>query len=351
MHILCITPMYPEAKNPAFGIFIHNLNQQLSKQSHTIEVLHRPDGDRGIFSYLHLLFTALRYALQKSKPDIIHGHYLGPAAFIACLLGILKRCPVVLTAHGSDIEAAKHRLIRIAWRLLFFFSAGIHFVSKPLMLRAQKLIGPIAKSTLAWPLGIDTAVFQPHPLKKITSSPLQLLCVGRLSKEKGWDDTIAAIARLRDSGHDVVLTACADGDRRWFHQLLNKYNVASLVTLTGFQPPTALAKIYALAHLLLVPSWREGFGLVGLEAMAVGTPIITTGVGGMGEYIRDSFNALVIPVHNPVALADAVLQLANDQKLYSQLYKGGLQTAGQYSVAHSAEKITKFFQQIINSIA
>lgn len=345
MRIVCVTPMYPEAKNPAFGVFVKALNDQLQGLGHTIEVLRRGDGKRGAVSYVRLLAASFRHAAKRPRPDIIHGHYLGPATIIASLLGFITRRPVVLTAHGSDIEAAQHCLVHAAWRVLLGCCSGLHVVSHALAARARELVGALPANLLVQPIGVDTALFAPQQLAAWELPRLRLLMVGRLSPEKGWSDALSALALLRQQGYDAVLTACGDGNRPWFAQQLDDHAVAASVDITGFVPPTALPALYANAHVVLVPSWREGFGLAGLEAMAVGTPVVSTIVGGLADYVRDGVNACVVPAHDPAALAAGVVRISENPALRTLLRQGGIATAERYSVVETARALLHFYEQ------
>ena len=97
-------------------------------------------------------------------------------------------------------------------------------------------------------------------------------------------------------------------------------------------PPTdeALARLYSDSDVFVSPSWLEGFPLPPLEAMACGTPVVTTSVG-TEDYALDGLNALVVPSRQPDALAKSILQLLKDDSLREALTQEGLRTADQFS--------------------
>ena len=89
-----------------------------------------------------------------------------------------------------------------------------------------------------------------------------------------------------------------------------------------------LPDIYAGSDVVLFPvRWQEPWGLVPLEAMALGRPVIATGQGGSGEYLRDQENCLLVPPGDPRAIAAAVRRLADDPQLRARIRTGGLATA------------------------
>ena len=99
----------------------------------------------------------------------------------------------------------------------------------------------------------------------------------------------------------------------------------------GFVPHDELQRLYARAAVVVCPSRREGFGVACLEAMAHGRPVVATGRGGSGEYLRDGENALLFEAGDPDALAAAVDRLADDRDLRQRLLAGGLATAERHT--------------------
>jgi glycosyltransferase involved in cell wall biosynthesis len=104
--------------------------------------------------------------------------------------------------------------------------------------------------------------------------------------------------------------------------------VGERVTWLGPQERAALPDLYAAHDAVLFPVvWEEPFGLVPLEAMGIGRPVIATGRGGSGEYLRDGENCLLHPAQDSVALTDAIRRLQGDEVLRARLREGGLVTA------------------------
>ena len=114
----------------------------------------------------------------------------------------------------------------------------------------------------------------------------------------------------------------------------------------GHLPREQLAGAYAEADVLVFPvRWEEPWGLVPLEAMAVGTPVVATGTGGSGEYLQDRHNALVVGRGaGPDELAAAVRELSADGGLRDRLRRGGLHTAARYTEREYNEAIERALQ-------
>ncbi len=160
----------------------------------------------------------------------------------------------------------------------------------------------------------------------------RLLYVGRIDPRKGIDLAITALAELPG---EATLTIAGSGDEAYraeLERLARALGVAESVTFTSL-PRAELAGLYAKADAVVFPvRWREPWGLVPLEAMAVGRPVVATGLGGSGEYLRDGENCLIFdPEKGAAALVERVQALGRDESLRARLREGGFATAGQSS--------------------
>lgn len=191
-------------------------------------------------------------------------------------------------------------------------------------------------------LGDDVAVA--HAGVELSRLPLaapkswsgSLLYAGRLSGLKGVDTAIRATARLPGARLRVV----GEGDAAPFRALADELGCAERVEFTGPCPPRRMAGAYARADVVLFPSrWEEPFGLVPLEAMACGTPVVASGTGGSAEYLRDGANALVVGAEDDAGWATAITRLAGDAALRGRLRDGGRATAEQFPAARNAEAV------------
>ena len=150
----------------------------------------------------------------------------------------------------------------------------------------------------------------------------RLLYAGRIDPRKGIDTAMAALSELPGA----TLTIDGDGDPAELARLRGL--AGDRVIFAGRSPREALPGVYGAADALVFPvRWAEPYGLVPLEAMAVGRPVIGTGLGGSGEYMRDGENCLLVAPDDPSALAGAVQRLAEDEGLRERLRAGGLATA------------------------
>ena len=104
--------------------------------------------------------------------------------------------------------------------------------------------------------------------------------------------------------------------------------------------------MYRGADVVAIASHNEGFGLVGIEAMASGVPVVSTGVGGMSGYMVDGENAVLVPVGHPAALAAGLNRVLDSESLREELVRGGLATAPDHSVSETAAAMARFYELV-----
>lgn len=153
-----------------------------------------------------------------------------------------------------------------------------------------------------------------------------LVLVGRLSAIKGQDTAIQALALVRAAGHDVTLTLVGDcypgyeSVEEGLRDLAVRERVDQVTVFTGFQDP---APYVAGADVVVVPSRVESFGLVAVEALLLGRPVVAARTGGLREVIRDGETGLLVDADDPRELADAVIRLLRDPELATALGTAG----------------------------
>jgi glycosyltransferase involved in cell wall biosynthesis len=183
---------------------------------------------------------------------------------------------------------------------------------------------PLPNTAVAHP-GIDDALFRPSP---VPPWRWRLLYLGRIDERKGIH---VAVDALRELLGDATLTVQGTGDEDYLRQLRERAPAGRVTFST--EPRERLPKIYAAADAVLFPvQWEEPWGLVPLEAMAVGRPVIASGTGGSSEYLHHEWNCLVYePRDSPASLAAAVERMAADEDLRARLRENGFATARRYT--------------------
>jgi len=200
------------------------------------------------------------------------------------------------------------------------------FVSTYLLERVTREV-PLARASVA-PLGIDRVRFTPRPPPPWTD---RALYVGRLSPKKGVDVAVEALGRLPPTWSlDLVGPGPADYTRD-LRERARRSGSEERLRMAGSRGRTDVLAAYEAADAVVFPvRWEEPWGLVPLEAMAVGRLVIATGTGGSAEYLRDEHNCLLVPREDPHALAAALQRLSRDSELRERMRRGGLETAARY---------------------
>lgn len=183
----------------------------------------------------------------------------------------------------------------------------------------------------------DSAILAPGIDRRYREAPHEpepppwrwrLLYVGRVVEPKGVRTAIESLALLPAA---ATLRIVGEGDEDYRRELAETVRRLGLTERVAFEPrrlPGELPGVYQAADALIFPvQWPEPFGLVPLEAMALGRPVLATGRGGSGDYLRDGENTLLFEAGGAEALAAAVRRLADDAGLRARLREGGYATA------------------------
>ena len=175
------------------------------------------------------------------------------------------------------------------------------------------------------PVGVDTDLWRPgpRPLSRAGAS-LRLVCVGRLHASKGFDVALRALCQSLGEGLDARLTILGDGpERQALAGLVAELGIAAHVHLSGSVAEDEVRRTLQGADVFLLPSHAEPLGVVVMEAMALGTPVIVTGAGGVTEIVTDGHDGLIVPPGDPAGLAQAITALARDPARRAALAAAG----------------------------
>jgi glycosyltransferase involved in cell wall biosynthesis len=214
-------------------------------------------------------------AARRVDADVVHAHWWFPAGVVAAAL----RRPYVVTIHGSDLHLARLPLLRQLAGAVLRRAAVVGVVSEALRRDVRELFG-IEARLLRMPVQVD------GPPSPLPVGPIRVVAAGRNAPEKGFD---------------VLEEATRDLD-----VIVDLYGEA---TPHGAVTRAELADAMRAAHAVVVPSRREGLGIVAVEAMALGRPVIASAVGGLPETVEDGIDGILVPPDDPVALRAAIERL------------------------------------------
>lgn len=264
---------------------------------------------------------------QSGSFDLIHAHSLLPAGF--CALRAVSRhgLPVVVTSHGNDVFGMRPnglygRLKRWVVREADALTANSSATEEALL----ELGAPTGRvhRVPAMPSVFPADSQQVASIRERFGGAKIILFVGRLLEEKGVGDLIHAFAQLTLA--DVQLVILGDGaDRAKFEAQAHNLGLGSRVAFMGWIASADLAHYLAAADLFVGPSkpgpngWKEAQGLVFVEAMAAGTPIIATRCGGIPDMIIDGETGVLVEPGAPEPLIQAMMQLLQDDPKRTRL--------------------------------
>ena len=205
----------------------------------------------------------------------------------------------------------------------------------------------------AIPCGVDTDLFRPgtsataRAALGLDGRPL-LLYVGRIAPIKGLETLLDAVARLAARGHGLRLLVVGgeadeplDGHEITLRRRSDALGLGDAVRFVGAQPQPALRDFYVAADALVLPSYYESFGMVALEAMACGTPVIASRVGGLTTTVRDGVTGFLVPEGDVPALAERMEHLLADADLRWRIGREGVMWAAQHRWPCVAEAICR----------
>ncbi len=335
------------------GVHIHTLSKRLVEMGHEVYVVTYPHKGLRDIDGIHVIGTkglsikgvrglmfkknakkALGKLIETEDIDIIHGHYLFPAGAAAVEAGKEHGIRTYVTAHGSDMfELYKNQsFMRSTIRKVLEQADGVFAVSNALRheIIATGVVGIANKTRLSWN-SVDINKFSNRPNDsfrmehRLTDKPI-VLFVGNLIKRKNVESLLEA-KKIANSDYYLVVV----GDGPLFKNLRKKVKDENIrdVIFTGARDD--VEDIIPSCDVLILPSFSESFGLVLIEALACGKPVIGSDVGGITEIINDDVGLLVDPTKIS-SIALAIDRLVNDENLRLVLSMNARKRALDFSV-------------------
>jgi N-acetyl-alpha-D-glucosaminyl L-malate synthase BshA len=297
----------------------------------------------------------------KCNLDLIHIHVgHSPMDVLAPLLYLKKNnTPMVVTSHadiGSYGGALRKLIYSFYYNLLIdriLSHAGI-ITSPSRAYACESILRKYKEKVVVIPNGINLndfnlryskdecrRILNLHTMRKI------ILFVGGLEPRKAPDILIKAMAKVVKSAPDSELVIVGTGSmEKVLKNLVRSLGISEHVRFTGFVKNNEKVLYYRSADVFVLPSLYEIFGIVNLEAMACGVPIVASKVGGISEVIKSGVNGLLVPPRDVDALADAIMYLLENEVIRKRMGEN----AKVIVKAYSWEKIAKMYEEIYRSV-
>lgn len=278
-----------------------------------------------------LAFSLIREA-RRQPPDLIHSHWLLPQGLVSGLVSRILGIPHVATVHGSDAFALRGRVPTLAKRIALRLS-DVVTVNSGAVEQVVRQLAPKSVRIHLIPMPVrKRQSVDAHSLPKVAVGRPTILFAGRLVKEKGVADLLQAFARLRVDYADAKLVVVGEGnDRPSFERLALDHRIDGDVDFVGWQPPDAVLALMAMSDVVVGPSHRgpegssEAQGLVFVEAMSVGTPVVATEVGGIPDAVHDGETGILVREHDVDGLVAGIKTMLTDDVLRSKIIANGLE--------------------------
>jgi len=312
------------------------LSKKLVERGHRVVILitgqkkwvEDHESNPSIYAWPSLRPTSFRDAvflqglIRKYRPDCLISNF--SADNVMLLVGWLMRVPSRVAWYHTlisqieidgEITSWKTRLLKFRKQIVYRGATFIVSVSGACREDVQRVFQTPERKCRV----LRNSLVDPLPgliLDQTKSLKNKVVCVGRLHPTKGQDTLIRAVAILKNVLPNITIEFIGDGpSKESCLQLARDLGVEDACSFEGDIRHDEVLKRMALATATVVPSRSEGFGLVNIESLAVGTPVVASCVGGIVEVIRDGVDGFLVPPDNPDALAERLLLLLSNPDL------------------------------------
>jgi glycosyltransferase involved in cell wall biosynthesis len=316
-----------------------------------LSLRHRAPGLRGLLLGLaHFAESALlARELKRRQVPHLHNHFANSAATVGLLASRLGGIGWSFTMHGiseTDYPAGLMLGLKIEAAALV---ACVSWFGRAQGLR---LVGPehwhkvhVVRCGLP---------FDRLPARSTAGGDSKtIVCVGRLSPEKGQHGLFEAFAKLREAHTDVQLRLVGDGpDRASLEAHATHLGIADAVTFAGRLPEEETLAEIARSDLLVLPSFMEGLPIVLMEAMALGVPVVASQVAGIPELVEHGSTGLLFEPSNWADLAAKIERLLSDEQLYASIAANApAKVKEEFDTRKSAARLSELFERPTGTIA
>jgi glycosyltransferase involved in cell wall biosynthesis len=299
-------------------------------------------------------FRAVARFLDGFRPELVHVHTEGPLGFVGRRYALRRGLPLVTSFHTDFPRYARHygagALEALVWSWLAWFHGPAALTLTPGDAIRDELERRGLRAACVWGRGVDPREL--HPARRDAGwrrwlaggdDTAIVLHVGRLAPEKNVETLMAAWGLAREGlGQRATFVVAGEGP-------LGARLVAELpfVRQLGFLPRTSLATLYASSDLCVLPSPTETCGLVALEAMASGVPVIAADAGGLRESVSHDQTGVLVAPHDARGFAAAIESLVLDPTRRFRLAAAAREWAVQRDSAHEDAQLMAWYADLV----
>jgi len=302
------------------------------------------------------LMPSMITSLLKEEADIIHAHgYYYFPAYLAALARHITGIPLVLTTHSGP-ESRMPSLRKLYNQTVGKFCLKTTDQIISLTRRGAEYltsIGARSEKISVIPNGVDTNLFSRRTdgysfREKYGIIGNVILFVGRLSKVKGLNYLIDAMPEILNEVPDAILLIIGPdfGLKTELRRRAKQLYIEKKVLFTGTLSGAELVDSYAASDVFVLPSIAESFGIVLLEAMAMGKPVIATDIGAARDLIQNGVNGFIIKPRRPDQIAKAVISLIKNRNLATKMGDINRKIASEYSWDNITQAISQVYREL-----
>jgi len=339
--------------------------EEMSGEIHPNVTVTRITKARPLVVFSTLYFSvACRFRIDFEAYDVIHGTLM-PASTIAFDPLLLRSidAPLVLTSHGTSYDEARSvmpkRPVDYVFRYFFHpvnilmdavagrFADRIIAVSDHTREQLRELYRFDEDRLVMIPPGINTERFRPvddrHPA--VDPGRESILVLSRLDPRKGIDMAIRGFAKLDRPGAELLIAGTGRLEAS-LKELAEELGVREDVRFLGFVPDEGLPSLHSSVDLFVLPSEYEGFGIVFMEAMACGTPVIGTDVGGIPTAVVDGETGYRVPQNDTTELSERMAGLLYNTKQYRTMASASREWATEHDWQKIASRVIQLYYSL-----
>ncbi len=297
--------------------------------------------------------------LRQESFDLIHSHWVLPQGFFAVRRARRNKMPVVVTAHAGDIFPLRRPGLRALLRYTLERAAAVTANSRATAAELAKVAPKVQPIVI--PMGVDLARFSPQSERAkalrqnlAPRGPL-ILTAGRFALKKGQAYLLQAMPQIVQRQPEARLALIGFGPlQEALEKEVHSLGLEDRVHFLGKVPHDEMPDYFAAADVFVLPSIvspsgdTEGLGVALLEALAAGTPVVASRVGGIPDIVKDRKTGLLVPEKQPEALAEAILQLLEQPALSARLAEEGRRHIERhFSWPGVARRFETLFEQVL----
>lgn len=363
IRVLVISPLYPSAEDPVHGVFVERQVRLLEQLGVAVELVvsTKPARKAVGWKYLRLAFDVLRVC---GRPfDLVHVHWPVAPGVYGWLVARLRRRPLVVTIHGAEIDPDPiydFELGRLKRRLTRAVSAWVLRRSDAVIVVGSYLVPVVRAMGVAEErisvinMGVNTDQFRPHPRQDARDrlglpgeSPV-FVSIGSLTPVKGHRFAIEAFGQLVQSHASCRLYVLGEGYLEGeLRRMARELGLVDHVVFVGARPSDEVAWWLAASDALIVASLTESFGLVALEALACGVPVIASRVGGLVDQVEDGVNGFLVPPGDPGAIAGAARRILADPGAHEAMGLHCVRASRRHDALTQAARVVGLYRELL----